>query len=293
MKKVGDTIYGDVGGTPATLTGNITTTRKFLTQIGNGTSSSGPAWNTIASSDLTTPLITSLASPPAIGGTSPNTAAFTTITSTTSVNVASGVAILQNTNQPLLVQFPSAMNVAALFTNMAVSALASIDFAFQTSAGYCDIACTSATYSSSNFGSVPSSMQLCNRQAAGTILLKPAGLGDASTRLSASNTGIYISTVGYGTASAALHLAAGSATSGSAPIKLTSGTNTTVAVAGQIEYDGTNLYFTPGSTRQTVALLGTTTTTAPSAGAGSALPATPAGYVTVTIAGNPQQMAYF
>lgn len=48
---------------------------------------------------------------------------------------------------------------------------------------------------------------------------------------------------------AKIHIAAGTATAGTAPILLTAGTNTTAAVAGQIEYDGTDLFFTPGATR--------------------------------------------
>lgn len=38
-----------------------------------------------------------------------------------------------------------------------------------------------------------------------------------------------------------------------APLKLTSGTNTSAAVAGAIEFDGTALYFTPSTARKTVA----------------------------------------
>ena len=53
--------------------------------------------------------------------------------------------------------------------------------------------------------------------------------------------------VGIGVASASvtavLHLKAGTATAGTAPIKLTSGTNLTTPEAGVFEFDGTNLYF--------------------------------------------------
>lgn len=48
-----------------------------------------------------------------------------------------------------------------------------------------------------------------------------------------------------------LTLPAGTATT--APIKLTSGTNLTTPTAGSVEYDGTELYFTPASARRTVA----------------------------------------
>jgi hypothetical protein len=43
---------------------------------------------------------------------------------------------------------------------------------------------------------------------------------------------------------AILHLKAGTATAGTAPLKLTSGTNLSITEAGAIEYDGTHLYFT-------------------------------------------------
>ena len=38
-----------------------------------------------------------------------------------------------------------------------------------------------------------------------------------------------------------------------APLTLSSGTNLTTPAAGSVEYDGSKLYFTPGSTRETVA----------------------------------------
>lgn len=46
-----------------------------------------------------------------------------------------------------------------------------------------------------------------------------------------------------------LHIGAGTATAGTAPILLTSGTNLTTAVAGAIEYNGTSLFFSPSTTR--------------------------------------------
>ena len=52
-----------------------------------------------------------------------------------------------------------------------------------------------------------------------------------------------------------LHIAAGTATSGNAPLKLTAGTNLTTPENGAFEFDGTNLYFTVGGVRKTVNLL--------------------------------------
>ena len=51
---------------------------------------------------------------------------------------------------------------------------------------------------------------------------------------------------------AQVHLSAGTATAGTAPLVFTSGTNLTTAVAGTMEYNGTNLFFTrSGTTRET------------------------------------------
>lgn len=46
MTTLGDIIYENATPTPARLAGNTTTTKKFLTQIGNGAISAAPAWDT-------------------------------------------------------------------------------------------------------------------------------------------------------------------------------------------------------------------------------------------------------
>lgn len=48
---------------------------------------------------------------------------------------------------------------------------------------------------------------------------------------------------------AQIHIGAGSATAGTAPLKFNSGTNLTTPEAGAFEYNGTSLFFTPSSTR--------------------------------------------
>lgn len=62
--------------------------------------------------------------------------------------------------------------------------------------------------------------------------------------------------VGIGVASptAYIHTKAGVAAAGGAPIKLTSGVDLTTPEAGAIEYDGTNLHFSPSTVRKTVML---------------------------------------
>ncbi len=54
--------------------------------------------------------------------------------------------------------------------------------------------------------------------------------------------------VASGSSSALLHIKAGTASANTAPLKFTSGTNLTTAEAGAVEYDGSNLYFTPTGT---------------------------------------------
>lgn len=54
--------------------------------------------------------------------------------------------------------------------------------------------------------------------------------------------------IGIGSPTAQLHLSAGTATAGSAPLKFTAGTNLTTAEAGAVEYNGSELLFTPTGT---------------------------------------------
>ena len=49
----GDTLYSSAANTLAKLAGNTTTTRRFLSQTGNGTVAGVPAWNQPAASDIT------------------------------------------------------------------------------------------------------------------------------------------------------------------------------------------------------------------------------------------------
>lgn len=49
---LGDIIYGDGANSNARLAGNITTTKKFLTQAGTGTVSAAPGWNSIVDGDI-------------------------------------------------------------------------------------------------------------------------------------------------------------------------------------------------------------------------------------------------
>lgn len=61
--------------------------------------------------------------------------------------------------------------------------------------------------------------------------------------------------IGQTTPTASLHLKAGTTAAGTAPIKLTAGTNMAAVENWAFEYDGTNLYFTTGWVRKTVTLV--------------------------------------
>lgn len=69
---------------------------------------------------------------------------------------------------------------------------------------------------------------------------------------------------GATSSTAYLHIAAGSATASTAPIKLTSGTNLTTGETGAIEYNGTNLFFTRTGTTREAVLVGNDAASAPS-----------------------------
>ena len=76
----------------------------------------------------------------------------------------------------------------------------------------------------------------------------------ANTSVTLPTTGTLSTLAGTETLSSkVVNLAAGNATT--APLKFVSGTNMTAAAAGNMEFDGTRLYFSPSTTRQTVAFL--------------------------------------
>lgn len=52
LANLGDTLYGGTGGAPTKLAGNTTAIRKFLRELGTGSVSAAPAWDTIQAGDL-------------------------------------------------------------------------------------------------------------------------------------------------------------------------------------------------------------------------------------------------
>ena len=85
----------------------------------------------------------------------------------------------------------------------------------------------------------------------------PTGIFEVSNGTSGLFNILSSGNVGIGTISptASLHIKAGTATGNTAPIKLTSGVNLTTPESGAIEFSSSRLYFTPSSTRETIAFL--------------------------------------
>ena len=75
--------------------------------------------------------------------------------------------------------------------------------------------------------------------------------------------------IGQTTPTAVLHLKAGTATASTAPLKFRSGTNLASPLGGEMEFNGTNLFFSPSTTRHTVnhGLTGSATLNFPSTNA--------------------------
>lgn len=80
MTTLGDLIYEDATPVAVRLAGNTTTTKKFLTQTGNGSISAAPGWNVLVAGDvpsLAASIITSGTLATARGGTNLDTSAST------------------------------------------------------------------------------------------------------------------------------------------------------------------------------------------------------------------------
>jgi hypothetical protein len=84
----------------------------------------------------------------------------------------------------------------------------------------------------------------------GGFILSPTLNATRTEAMRITNTG----NVGIGqtTPTAVLHLKAGTATASTAPLKFTSGVNLTSPLGGEMEFNGTNLFFSPSTTRHTV-----------------------------------------
>ncbi|MDN3723718.1 hypothetical protein QRD02_04940 [Aequorivita sp. SDUM287046] len=82
------------------------------------------------------------------------------------------------------------------------------------------------------------------------ISTTPVGSTMFQERLTVRSTGNMGINVSNPTAN--LHIKGGTAAAGSAPLKLTSGTNLSTPEAGAVEFNGSSLFFTPATMRQTI-----------------------------------------
>ncbi|ETB63582.1 TPA: hypothetical protein DIC38_02640 [Candidatus Nomurabacteria bacterium] len=148
--------------------------------------------------------------------------------------------VVKNTSGNLLINTTTDNGVDKLQVNGSLSTVGNVRVNKRTDAyRYVDI------YSDNVYGYIQ--VKRGDTDAVRELILQPSG-----------------SSVGIGTTSptAVLHLKAGTATAGTAPLKLTSGVNLTTGEAGAMEYDGTDLFFTPSTTRETVAFLSDITASA-------------------------------
>lgn len=91
----------------------------------------------------------------------------------------------------------------------------------------------------------------------GTVTI---GTGTTNQRLVIGSTSMFYFNNGFlginqSSPTARIHPGAGTSTAGTAPLKLTAGTNMTTPENGAVEFDGTSLFFTASSTRMTLAQL--------------------------------------
>jgi hypothetical protein len=87
MSALGDVVYGGTSGAGTRLAGDTSDVKKFLRSQSSTGTATAPAWDTIASGDLTTALTT----PPAIGGTTPQAGTFTALTATGLTTLSAGL----------------------------------------------------------------------------------------------------------------------------------------------------------------------------------------------------------
>jgi len=340
MTTLGDIIYEDATPAAARLAGNITTTKKFLTQTGNATISAAPGWNILVAGDIpdigtsyiknqTSQQVSSnfnidgagiigvsLTNPILIGGT--GTTSPLTLKSTTGIGTTGADIIFQTGNNGNVeggrflnsgdFQIGSSTHKGAmrvLHSNGTFMGSITGDvggngrFALTTNQ-YITLESAASTvsmwpnkpvvwelganapvkYQGGGIGNNGNGLNFFNSDAASTSLTmgfafslnRTTGGETVASRIAGTLTdisnGAYKGALIFSTAnnsgpaerwridylgnlsntgvngSAYIELKAGTATAGTAPLKLTSGTNLTTTEAGAIEYNGTHLYFT-------------------------------------------------
>lgn len=122
-------------------------------------------------------------------------------------------------------------------------------------------------YGTANMGYLMNSnsagLSVGSDNASGGLKVYTGGSAAANERLNVNSSGrTYFG--GSASATAIVHIKAGTATASTAPLKFTSGTNLTTAETGAMEYNGTNLFFTrSGTTRESVMTANSVNTVSP------------------------------
>ena len=214
MTTLGDIIYEDATPTPARLAGNTATSKKFLTQTGNGTISAAPAWFDLF-------------------GTANTFSAQNTFSNSSGAIFGNAT---QNTALLNLYQSDSAYGYyndikfyTSAFTRAAIrNTLSTAGGSGGNAAGFLQLMVAAGN------SNLYSALSAFNTNTSGSTAINSSPLY-VSASANAYNT--------YINPSSKLHIGAGSTTANTAPLQFTSGSLETTARVGVCEYNG-NFYNT-------------------------------------------------
>lgn len=298
MTSIGDLIQGTTAGAPVRLasvavgsflrSGGVTTASAWSTTVWTNSATTGDLLYASASNTYSNLADVAAGSYLRSGGvntaplwstvTLPNSAVVGDLLSVSATNVYANITAVA-TGQVLISAGAATLpawsntvtltgNVNGLFTplsltnsNAGSSAYTIINFGNNSGVAQVYLAMNSSA--NTNYAGA-SSFNIFNQAAA------PIGIGvGGAIQMKIGNTGLFnFSTKAFigsisTTPTALLHLAAGTATAATAPLKLTSGTNMTTAEPGAFEFNGTNLFFTRAGTVREGVLVGLVGAAAP------------------------------
>ena len=275
-KAVYEDASGNIAGYPFTA-GTINSTT-----IGASSASTGAFTTLSASSTVSgTGFSTYLASPPAIGGTAAAAGTFTTIVASTSASVGSAAPAgsnfynnktLTGSTNPYSNRTVATVQTDATGTARGYTTSIGVVAAHPTLSGLQHFLATQASFNASTVTNQIGYYANTSLVGAATNYAFSADDLSATTgtaygfysNVNTSGTGTVWGFYANGTANnlfrgntyhgntavtptAKIHVAAGSATASTAPLKFTSGTNLTAIEAGVVEYDGTIMTATPNA----------------------------------------------